>query len=96
MTELFQEIDVAGAAVAEGESLADADADQPAQIADEIADERGGIELTEGLVKGDDDRGVEAEPFEQCEAVFEGLEGGRGAVRGQGMVGVPVKGDGDG
>jgi hypothetical protein len=96
LPELFEQLHVAGTTVAKGESVADANADDAAEIPDETADELGGGESAEALAEGYDHGGIEPEPGQLMETVFEGLQGRRGAVGRQDLVGVSVESDGNG
>jgi len=71
---LFQEVDVTGALVTEGEALADADIGDLAQMMDQFVEEALGAEAAEGWGEGDDDGGMDTQALEEGESMFQGLD----------------------
>ena len=94
--EAAKELDVAAAAMAEGELCADANAVDLAEIADESADEFLGGLFAEGAVEVQEQRGVHAEGFDGAEFLWQGTNQRRHAVRRDDGGGVGIEGDDDG
>jgi hypothetical protein len=91
----FEQFEVPGATVAEGEAVADAERAELPKIAGEVADEAIRRDLAEGEVKPDDDHGVEPAALEEREAVFEALDKQGGTVGGNDGVGMLIESEGE-
>ena len=94
--EAFEELEISGTPMAEGEGGADAEAVDLVKVMSQAANERFGRDLAEGGVEGDEPGGVESCVLESAESLIQRLDERRSAVGGYDGMGMTVEGDGDG
>ncbi len=94
--ERLEELDIPGALMAEVESFADAEAGERSEVLRQESNEGIGGLLPEVVGELEDEGGVEPQAGEGVQSLGEGIDEGRGAMRGDDGVWVPVEGDGDG